>query len=456
MKKIISTILILCMLAGIGLAVNAVTLNRTSEGCIQLADFYEMPKDTVDVLFIGSSHVYYSVNTCKLYDEYGMASYLLASPGQPVWISYYFLEEALKTQSPGLVVFDVCTLYQTEDNFGSMSWESLISMKPSRTKWEAVKEVGSGSDLMDEVGAFFSFPYYHTRYSQLEKRDYKNTDRVRYNGYKPDFTVISESELKKWADVDRSDFDGILPISERAEEYLRRMIELCQKKGISFALVNSPYLNHTAKKQKSYNYVRQIADEYGVPFFEGNDFVDEMQIDDALDFLEPSHLNYDGGLKYTGYLAGWLKDHFDIPNRSGDKDSVYGHWDEVSRRFMHIELLGRELAQVTKQEEYLNLALRQEDCVVITYQAPDGELTVYEDGRPVYTGPSGQKYFQHFSIASSDLTVENTGNIQVMIDHKAYALTDEGMNVIVYDKTAERVIDAVGFDAGRDLQAVRK
>lgn len=456
MKKIISTILILCMLAGIGLTVNSVTLNRTSEGCIQLADFYDMPKDTVDVLFIGSSHVYYSVNTCQLYDEYGMASYLLASPGQPVWISYYFLEEALKTQSPGLVVFDVCTLYQTEDNFGSMSWESLISMKPSRTKWEAVKEVGSGSELMDEVGAFFSFPYYHTRYSELTERDYRNTDRVRYNGYKPDFTVISESELKKWDNVDKSNFDGVQPISERSEEYLRKMIELCEAKGISFALVNSPFINQTEKKQKAYNYVGQIADGYGVPFLDSNAYADEMQIDDAKDFLEPSHLNYDGGLKYTGYLADWLKDRFDIPDRRGDADSVYRHWDEVSRRFAHIELLGRELAQVTEQEEYLNLALQQEDCVVITYQAPDGELAVYEDGRPIYTGPSGQEYFQHFSIASSDFTVENKGKVQVMIDKKAYGLADEGLNVVVYDKTAECVIDAVGFDAGKKMEAVRK
>ncbi len=130
-----------CVLGGMVLALNHVTLNRSSEGCIQLADFYKLDEEEVDVLCIGSSHVYYGINTCQLYDDYGIASYLLASPGQPVWISYYLLEEALKTQKPRLVIFDIGTLFRKEEDFGSYSWETLISMKPSQTKWNAIQAV---------------------------------------------------------------------------------------------------------------------------------------------------------------------------------------------------------------------------------------------------------------------------------------------------------------------------
>ena len=136
-------------------ALNKMTLNRISQGCIQLHDFYNLEDHTVDALFIGSSHVYYSVNTCMLYDDYGIAGYLLASPGQPVWISYYFLEEALKTQSPKLVVFDVCTLYQKAADVGASSCPSLISMKPSVTKWNAIRAVNREGKQLDAVGAFF-------------------------------------------------------------------------------------------------------------------------------------------------------------------------------------------------------------------------------------------------------------------------------------------------------------
>ena len=46
-----------CVLGGMVLALNYVTLNRSSEGCIQLADFYKLDEEEVDVLCIGSSHV---------------------------------------------------------------------------------------------------------------------------------------------------------------------------------------------------------------------------------------------------------------------------------------------------------------------------------------------------------------------------------------------------------------
>ena len=218
------------MFVGIATVLGRATLNRTDAGCIQLADFYRLEEDTVDVLFVGSSHVYYSINTCNLYDDYGIASYLLASPAQPVWISYYFLQEALKTQSPRLVVFDVCTLYKKQSDVGAASLPSLISMKPSREKWKAIRAVNQEEKLLDAISAFFSFPYYHTRYDELTRQDYENTKRVRYHGYKPDFQVISSHELKQWANVDRTDFDKREPVSERTELYLRRLIELCRQK----------------------------------------------------------------------------------------------------------------------------------------------------------------------------------------------------------------------------------
>ena len=67
MKKLLRTAVILCILLSIGIVLHRMTLNTTSEGCIQLWDFYRLPEETVDVLFVGSSHVYYSYNTSQMY-----------------------------------------------------------------------------------------------------------------------------------------------------------------------------------------------------------------------------------------------------------------------------------------------------------------------------------------------------------------------------------------------------
>ncbi len=451
MKKLCSTLFLLCMFVGIATVLGRATLNRTDAGCIQLADFYRLEEDTVDVLFVGSSHVYYSINTCNLYDDYGIASYLLASPAQPVWISYYFLQEALKTQSPRLVVFDVCTLYKKQSDVGAASLPSLISMKPSREKWKAIRAVNQEEKLLDAISAFFSFPYYHTRYDELTRQDYENTKRVRYHGYKPDFQVISSHELKQWANVDRTDFDKREPVSERTELYLRHLIELCRQKNIPLLLVNSPYLNQTEEKQKAYNYVFAIAKEYNIPFLDSN-FVKEMQIDFAKDLLEPSHLNYYGSVKYTDYLAKWIKSHCPLPDRRADKR--YQSWEEMSRKFEHTELYGRALQAISTASDYRNAVRSLDECVVVFYEKPHGSAAVYEDGKLLFqiqSQPSKtQAYFEHFDLGYSDLAVKGDAKgVSVMVDRKDYTVTERGWNVLVYDKVAKRVIDSAGFEDGK-------
>ncbi len=403
MKKLCSTLFLLCMFVGIATVLGRATLNRTDAGCIQLADFYRLEEDTVDVLFVGSSHVYYSINTCNLYDDYGIASYLLASPAQPVWISYYFLQEALKTQSPRLVVFDVCTLYKKQSDVGAASLPSLISMKPSREKWKAIRAVNQEEKLLDAVSAFFSFPYYHTRYDELTRQDYENTKRVRY------------------------------------------------QKNIPLLLVNSPYLNQTEEKQKAYNYVFAIAKEYNIPFLDSN-FVKEMQIDFAKDLLEPSHLNYYGSEKYTDYLAKWIKAHCPLPDRRADKR--YQSWEEMSRKFEHTELYGRALQAISTASDYRNAVRSLDECVVVFYEKPHGSAAVYEDGKLLFqiqSQPSKtQAYFEHFDLGYSDLAVKGDAKgVSVMVDRKDYTVTERGWNVLVYDKVAKRVIDSAGFEDGK-------
>ncbi len=443
-KKIAGSVFIFSLMFLIVISLNKVTLNRTSQGCIQLTDFYNLEEHTVDALFIGSSHVYYSVHTCMLYDDYGIASYLLASPGQPVWMSYYFLEEALKTQSPKLVVFDICTLYQRAADVGAASWPSLISMKPSKTKWNAIRAVNSEGKQLDAIGAFFSFPYYHTRYAELTRQDYSNTKRLRYNGYKPDYTKISKSELERWSNVDQTGFAKIGSITKRTETYLRKLIELCKSKQIRLLLVNAPYANHTLEKQQSYNYIYTIAQEYDVPFTDAN-YDSRLQIDYATDLFEASHLNYRGSIKYTGYLAQIITEQFDLPDRRNDER--YRHWEDISILFQHAEENKRILKSADSLKEYIRAMSGLDQCVMISYENPGGKAAVYEDGVCIFTGEAGEAYFKHFDLGASDLTIQSSKNaVSVMVDQKECSYTDQGLNFVVYDKIAKCVIGGAGFD----------
>ena len=76
--------------------------------------FYKMKKNTIDVLFLGSSHTASGFNPQDLYNEYGIRGYNLGSNSQNLWVSYYWLREALQYQSPKVVVLDCYMLFIDE------------------------------------------------------------------------------------------------------------------------------------------------------------------------------------------------------------------------------------------------------------------------------------------------------------------------------------------------------
>ena len=95
--------------------------------------FYDEPKNSIDVLVLGSSNAYTAIIPNVIYNEYGITSYVLGSSVQRMWISYYYLEEALKYQKPKVVALEVfCAKFPTLNN-EDRNRKALDYMKISKT-----------------------------------------------------------------------------------------------------------------------------------------------------------------------------------------------------------------------------------------------------------------------------------------------------------------------------------
>lgn len=104
MKNIVR-ILCFCMLLGLVLwKTDSVLAVKYGDGIYGMTRFYQLDNETVDVLILGSSHAFEDVNTGVLWEQHGMASYVLAGSVQLMWNTYYYLKEALKTQTPQLII----------------------------------------------------------------------------------------------------------------------------------------------------------------------------------------------------------------------------------------------------------------------------------------------------------------------------------------------------------------
>ena len=72
-KKIICTVSFLLIFIMIMFKVHDVFSYKYSDGIYSLTSFYDLPKDSVDVLVLGSSHAFAGINPAVLWEDQGIA-----------------------------------------------------------------------------------------------------------------------------------------------------------------------------------------------------------------------------------------------------------------------------------------------------------------------------------------------------------------------------------------------
>ncbi len=316
--NIVRLLVILAVFVAAYFTLDKILLIKSEDGIEQIQSYYKQPEGTVDALFVGSSHIFCHVNTGVLWDEYGISGFDLAGAEQPYWNSYYYIQEALKTQKPKVIVLDISTPGIRPTDYQPENWliTNTYGIKRDRNRYDALK-VSSLKDSFKRV--IIPLNSTHGRYVDLSEEDFTDhNNSVNYKGFDPRETTIY---------FEAPDVSGVTErgeLSDKEVEYLRKIIEYVQGTGIPLLFISSPYVV-TAEEQAKYNTIYDIADEYGVPHLDFNLMYDEMGLDFAVDIAEVLHLNRSGNEKFTRTLGAYLKDNYDLADHRGD--ARYKSWD---------------------------------------------------------------------------------------------------------------------------------
>lgn len=325
MKKIISCLSFMVLAIFMICCLMRILCVKSDSGIGQARNLYVQPENKVDVLFLGSSHVHCNVDTRILWEQEGIAAYFCTSAEQPLWNTYHYLIEALKTQTPELVVIDVFGPARFhEDEQEVYLAENLEGMRFSLNKYKAVQASTDSEHLSWMLG----YPRYHDRYDDLSKADFQNfwwdqKEQSRWKGY---------VELYSHAALTEPDISGVTqkaPMTEKSQIYFGRIIDLCKEEKIPLVLITAPYLVEESD-QMIYNEIEYQAKVHGIIFKNFNlpEIYREMEIDFAADFADHAHLNTQGAQKYSRLLASWLKQNFEISDRRGEEG--YESWESQS------------------------------------------------------------------------------------------------------------------------------
>ncbi|MEI0495618.1 SGNH/GDSL hydrolase family protein [Brachyspira intermedia] len=451
--KIVCFVLIFCVLL---YSVSRVLRFKYHGGIKPVDVFYQQPKKSIDVLFIGSSRVYCDIIPYVLFNDYGISSFNLTSDYQPLWHSYFFIKEALKTQKPKLIIIEVFTTeiyndYATDAEIIKFAY----GLKWSLNKINALKISSPKNRWNEFINPFYQ---YHNRYSSLISDDFfrNNIDYKSYKGYH----LINWT--KKFQRPYVNNVTNYVKLHNKTEEYYRKTIELVKNNDIPLILTISPYPAFNENRQKIFNTAKKIADEYNVPFINFNFNYDDYNLDFNTDFADNSHLNYKGAIKLTRYLGKYLKENYDLPDRRGDPK--YYSW-EMNAKYEYKKTYNFELKQYSNLNEYLKRIKDADDYVIgITmlgnYQNNDAVVQsiasnfnindIYlqnasyaiDNNKLIYSSSGSNKYLFYDEIGSYDDLVIDSGQ-KLSINRGNYIRTQNGINIVIYDKFTEEIVDNI-------------
>ena len=287
-------------------------------------EFYSLPKNSIDVLIGGNSQILAGYCAPQIFNESGITSFGLGTCSQPVYTSYYWLKEALKTQSPKVYLLEVSGLYgKTGDAFYI---KALSEMKNNLNKVEAAKNITDGI-FSEEFFAYFSDIYrYSSRWNALKKGDYgfvRGTMEKSYLGYAALEQTYSKSDNINPDDYPVKLTDKTEPFAKEENEiYLRKIVELCKENNIEVALFKTVKESWT---DEMYTAVKNLADDLGVMYFDMNteEVFKSLSINCDTDFYDPDHLNYIGAAKTANAYIEFLTENFELEDHRNDEQGEF-------------------------------------------------------------------------------------------------------------------------------------
>ena len=301
---------------------------KYQDGILPMRDYYDLPKDTVDVLFLGSSHVGMNISTDILWNDAGIAGYKCWGSTQPVWNTYYYLVDCLKYQTPKVIVLDVhgaTFSYDYADYV--LQVKNTLGLRMSMNK---VNAIFASVPQKDRATLLLGFPTYHTRYTELTETDFEYFPWDKHIG----IDVTSNETMDRVYPItipSSNATSGVADLGNKEEKYLRMIIELCRKKNIPLELVTSPYAISDLEQQR-FRKIKEIAYEYGIRFTNFNECYADYGIDPSSDFLDSGHFNKYGVPKYTRAIEKILTAKYSLPDRRKDPQHVWNRKKEQTEK----------------------------------------------------------------------------------------------------------------------------
>ncbi len=275
-------------------------------------DFYALPSNSLDMVFLGSSHSYCTFDPEIFDNKLDINSFQLGMPLQHPDSTYYTLKEVLNYQKPKVVVMEIYwdllendfelnqvkTLFQVLNNDNlkkeyikkSFPISEKVKYNTNIFKYQADYFAYKGNEYNKKIKNKFNVKDNETK-KQVGTEKYKSKGYV-YSDYK-----MLEDEYNKtnqFKNLDGKNFT----FSNTQKEFLLNIINLCKENDITLVFVTAPIANVSMDYIKNYdlihNEISNFAKENDIFYIDYNIINKRENLLTNDNFRDDAHLNHSG------------------------------------------------------------------------------------------------------------------------------------------------------------------
>lgn len=256
-------------------------------------DILEEEPDTVDVIALGDSLIYSSINPLKIWNDYGFTVYDCAEPAYFMKDAYHHLKVSIESQNPKIVLMEANMLFRDVRNY---PWYNKLERK---------------------IEKYIPIEKYHNNWKKLFLKKINNNTNKGYKFIDKVVPSTNYDHMKYSTEVRE--------IPKLNMKYFKKIVELCEEYQVKFVLISTP-------SQTSYNYPRRnaaekVAKEMNFEYIDLN-LGNPLNIDWTKETKDKGgHLNYLGAKKVSAYLGEYLYNLNMLDDHRGDE--AYKAWDEA-------------------------------------------------------------------------------------------------------------------------------
>ncbi len=263
---------------------------------------YYIEADSVEMVTLGPSTIYNSINPIIIEEKTGIANINLSSPAQNLKDSYYLLKDVYRTAAPTHVLIGTNIVSIQAEVDKNASQIVLGSMEHSIVKSTYYLE---GFNI-GEFLYYFNIEPKSFSFSNVINGTY--VDRLLNNEMDPQKLhyeyVVSNTEYYKGYVPNSGEYNStnevVYQFGTRDEniDYLHKIIELAQVNGSKVMLITPPLspsqMNYTDDFQQYFEYLNAVAEEYGIVNLDFNLLKSEYFSHSYDYFADDLHIRYTG------------------------------------------------------------------------------------------------------------------------------------------------------------------